>query len=164
MFTHRVLLYLVFAMVFLVPRLSVGESLREMCNPDLREVAREFVRQEFPNERATFELVTYNDLQCEEPEDMANVVIAVTTERRGTLYGVFHIHFVHVTGELVSAAAFDDPKFLPMLSDVAWKVRWCRIVRHIYEDELREQGCEATVGLTATTVDNRATMGGNPNR
>ena len=166
MFTHRVLWYLeiILAMVFLAPRLSFGESLREMCNPDLREVARELVRHEFPNERATFHIVTYNELRCEEPEDMANVVITVTTERRGTMYGVFHIHFVHVTGELTSAAAFDNQKFLPMLSDFDWKVPWCRIVRLIYEDELKEQGCEVTVGLTSTTVDNRVTIDGNRNR
>ncbi len=79
-----------------------------VCQLDIKELTRQLVERDFPGESAISFVRAYNDIRCEVPEDMANVVAVVKRAEGETLFGIFHIHSRHKANILTTAVSFND--------------------------------------------------------
>ena len=113
-----------------------------VCQLDIEELTRLLVERDFPGESVLSFVRAYNDVLCEIPEDMANVVAVVKRAEGETLYDIFHIHSSHKANILTTAAPFnDDMRWTPLTKETDWKAPWCDIIKYVYEEELELQGC-----------------------
>ncbi len=113
-----------------------------VCQLDIEELTRLLVERDFPGESVLSFVRAYNDVLCEIPEDMANVVVVVKRAEGETLYNIFHIHSSHKANILTTAASFNDVmRWTPLTKETDWKAPWCDIIKRVYEEELESQGC-----------------------
>ena len=113
-----------------------------VCQLDIEELTRLLVEREFPGESVLSFVRAYNDVLCEIPEDMANVVVVVKRAEGETLYDIFHIHSSHKANILTTAVPFnDDMRWTPLTKETDWKAPWCDIIKYVYEEEIELQGC-----------------------
>ena len=85
-----------------------------------------------------------NDVQCPEPEYMANVVIIAPKNPGEFFYGIFHIHFNN-KGDIISVAAFIPWTLIKdelHAYDAEIWINWCEIIRSVYPNEMKEQRCQ----------------------
>jgi hypothetical protein len=113
-----------------------------VCQLDIKELTRQLVERDFPGESAIFFVAAYNDIQCEVPEDMANVAVVVKRAEGETLFGIFHIHSRHKANILTTAVSFnDDMRWTPLTKETDWKAPWCDIIKNVYEEGNQVEPC-----------------------
>lgn len=129
------------------PRPSYSYETR--CLESLAAAAKEFVMKDYqPPRLIAISIMAANDIHCQEPESMANIIIAVMfspTKKSSSrfYYNLFHIHF-STSGQLISASYNNDLRWLPLEKADGWKDQWCDFLQNSierYRDELAAQGC-----------------------
>lgn len=125
------------------------ESPVSQCHRAMTMAAVTFAKNEFaaqeeePSIDSPAIIVTipaHNDIFCQGPEYMANVVIVAEPESHKAFYGIFHIHF-SADGTLQSAAGVSK-EWHNMQRPDGWKASWCDFIKSVYPNELKEQGCK----------------------
>ena len=111
------------------------------CESVLPTAVDNFVHSQFPVEDMTYKLETYNDVICENPEDMANIVITVTVEEH-KFYGIFHFHYNH-NGSVprVPSSFFDETLWVIPSTQNEWRASWCEIITTVYKEESFKHNC-----------------------
>ena len=113
-----------------------------VCQLDIEELTRLLVERDFPGESVLSFVRAYNDVRCEIPEDMANVVAVVKRAEGETLFGIFHIHSRHKANILTTAVSFnDDMRWTPLTKETDWKAPWCDIIKYVYEERNQVELC-----------------------
>lgn len=125
-----------------VPHAHALSKKEGACVDLFLKAAEELARRDFKQSFKSYYIVAFNDVLCEKPEAMANVVIVVNLEYDDGMYGIFHIHATY-DGTLVRATSFDDQRvWAPLVKIDSWKQPWCDLIRIVYKEELEEQWCE----------------------
>ncbi len=113
-----------------------------VCQLDKKELTRQLVERDFPGESVLSFVRAYNDVRCEIPEDMANVVAVVKRAESEALFGIFHIHSRHKANILTTAVSFnDDMRWTPFTKETDWKAPWCDIIKIVYEERNQVEPC-----------------------
>lgn len=117
-----------------------GET-EKQCETLLPIAVENLVHQVFGKD-ITHELKTYNDVLCEDPEDMANVVIVVSVHNREKQYGIFHLHYNH-DGSIsrIQSSFFDEQTWITFTQENEWHAQWCEIIRSVYPEERSRHNC-----------------------
>ncbi len=138
-----------------------------VCQLDIKELTRQLVERDFPGESAISFVRAYNDIQCEVPEDMANVAVVVKRAEGETLFGIFHIHSRHKANILATAVSFNDyMRWTPLTKETDWKAPWCDIIKNVYEEGNQVEPCGKSwaIALIGYKPDHHFTsaIGGKP--
>lgn len=135
-----------FVLLIFMPHPANSTDIEHLSCPDtiqenIREAVQQFILKEFSDENVLFSIKAINDIRCEKPEDMANIVIVVMLNTRESFYGIFHLHFLHSTTTFKSASSFDDKNWTLFTNDREWNKQWCTIIGLVYKNELEQQNC-----------------------
>jgi len=149
----------ILASLVLVPSKARALEVRpDLCESNILNVVERLVIDAFPKKDVTYRLMAFNEVRCEESEqlsnltkestvenyerasleydDMANVAVVVIFPGGETHFVVAHIHF---SGDaLVSAYPH---QWTLSESANAWQDKWCTFISRVYPDELDEQQC-----------------------
>lgn len=114
----------------------------QLCGIDSETFLIELIKKDLPVIKFFDVLViSGNDLQCQEPEFMLNLLVIVVEEPGKYYYGIFHIHFSK-HGKLISAAAINRWQDTYNLSDPFILSKWCSFIKSVYPEDSLEQGCK----------------------
>ncbi len=121
-----------------------ADEIKKECEALLPIAVKNFVHESFLAPHS-YELKTYNDVLCENPENMVNVVIVVTVSDTKKQYGVFHLHYNH-NGSIPRAPAsfIDESTWTTFTNDNGWRAVWCDLIRFVYPDERSIHNCPSS--------------------
>lgn len=136
----RIIGIIVFALVFL-PILAESNGGRGMfsppkfCGVKSETFLIELIKKDLPSINFFDVLVVAgNDLQCQEPEYMVNLVVVAVEGPGKYRYGIFNIHFSK-HGKLISAAAINQWQITNNLDDPSITNKWCSFVKSVYPSD-----------------------------
>lgn len=129
------------------------ESPVSQCPREMTTAAVAFAKTEFPPPETYMStdsqylpqylivsVPAHNDIFCQRPECMANVVIVAEPNNHKAFYDIFRIH-LSADGALQSAVR-DSKKWHNMTKPDGWKASWRDFVKSVYPHELKEQECK----------------------
>lgn len=112
-----------------------------MCGILSEVVVRKLVKSELPHVDPAFSFIRAgNDIGCGKTEHMANIAILAPEKPGKYYYSIFHVHFDE-GGNIISLAAFFPWKILKDINDPSVWLDWCDIIRSVYPNEIKAQGC-----------------------
>ncbi len=100
----------------------------------------------FPDQSVLYALQAYNDVRCEEPENMANVAVTVVKNKEEQFYGIFHLHFNH-DGSIPTLLkeAYTNGAWTGIQKKDEWREEWCEWIHYVYPEEKEKFKCEQFV-------------------
>ncbi|MBI2109377.1 MAG: hypothetical protein HYT93_04390 [Parcubacteria group bacterium] len=134
--------------LFFAPAISHADTgayqTKVSCKEILPIAVHNLVKAAFPNQNILHALQAYNDVMCEIPENMANVVITVVKNKEEQFYGTFHLHFKNdgTLPQYLHELARDEKSWTRITAKNDWKKEWCEWMRDVYPQEKNKFGCD----------------------
>lgn len=140
---HTRLLLVLFLTFFIGVFPATAQEKDQSCKDLLPTAVKNLVNASFQNSYSSYTLKAHNDILCEDPENMANVVIVVHLKNGDSRYGIFHLHW-RADGSLpfIPDSFSGDPDWTPMRHEGDWRREWCGFLVYVYPENTCEQNSD----------------------